>query len=472
MTQVASIKARLSAVQLALGLLLLASLACGLVARPHPENGRLMAALDELTTFRSAFKRQELEKSLLDFARAQGAQPLRAVAAEVHGRHVPALRTADTAPPLQPLATVELRSLDDVRLRSQPESSTVIGVASAKALGASIAWRLSRRQESGPFALAKIELVPASLSQAEVDLEAEVAQLRVDTLKAQAAVDSATKKVDSAEQLYETRVKWKLPWKILVKTDEARKEAHATLDANQTLLTDTQGRYEAQAKRALSLHASPSDQPVTSFAMARVTVEQGGAASVLEIPAALELRKTNVPTLRGGDFVAAHKAGLWDELKSLDADRAIAAIRSHFNWHYRYVELLGMRVGGMTVLQILPCILPFLVFIALSRMRAVRESYNPFGTTIDSALPRVGFGARVVDGVVLVLLPFVAATSAATALLFIGQVPALPVLAAVSCLLLGIYTFGKLGELQTLIEAMVRSHSNPPPREQQEASPR
>jgi hypothetical protein len=102
-------------------------------------------------------------------------------------------------------------------------------------------------------------------------------------------------------------------------------------------------------------------------------------------------------------------------------------------------------------------------------MRSVSESYNPFGTTIDSSLPRVGFRSRVVDCLVLVILPVAAAGSAAAALLFIGQVPALPVLVAIACLGLGIYAFGKLGELQSLIEAVVRSHSNPPPQEQRDA---
>jgi hypothetical protein len=78
-------------------------------------------------------------------------------------------------------------------------------------------------------------------------------------------------------------------------------------------------------------------------------------------------------------------------------------------------------------------------------------------------MPRVGFKSRVLDAVVLVILPFGAGACAAAALLMIGQVPALPVLAAVACLLLGGYAFTKLGDLQNLVEDVVRSHSNPPP---------
>ena len=465
------LKTRLTAVQWTLLLLLVCSLTCALVTRPHPENGRFMAALDEMSLFRKGFKREALEKSLLGYARAQGTQPLQALVGAIRGKRVPSVQLAKDAPPLQPLAAVELRTLEQVRERSQPQNTLAIGVAHPADLGASIAWRLARMQDQGTWTLTKVELAPAQVSQADLDLDAEVARLRIDAMNAQTAVDSATKKVESAEQLYATRVKWRLPWKVLSKTDEARKEAHATLDSHQQVLTDTVARYEDAAKRALAPRSTTTEVGPKPFALAIATFDHAGNTTQLQVPAAIELRSTSVPRLSGGDFPAAHKAELWDELKGLSPDQAVEAIRRHFNWHYHYVEVLGIRLGGMTLLQFLPCILPLLVFIVIARMRAVSESYNPFGTTIDSALPRVGFGARALDAVVLVVLPVAAAANAAVALLFIGQVPALPVISAVLCLVLGIYAFGKLGDLQGLVEAVVRSHSNPPPHEQREPSP-
>jgi hypothetical protein len=355
-------KARLSAVQLTLLLLLLAALACGVLARPHPANSRFMEALDEMSTFRDGFKRSELEKSLLDYARAQGAQPLASVVAAVRGRLVPSVQLAKGAPPLQPMAAVQLQTLADVSFRSQAQSALLIGVARPAELGASVAWRLARMPDAGSWTLAGVELAPGKVEQSDLNLEAEVARLRIEALDAQSAVDTATKKLESAEALFETRRKWKLPWKILVKSDEARKEARATLEANQSVLTDTQQRYESSAKRAQS--AKPplnTDGTPTAFAVAKVALEHNAARTTLEVPVSLELRNTPVPTLQGGAFPAAHKAGLWDELKTLDADRAIDAIRHHFNWHYRYIEVLGLHVGGMTVLQMLPCILPVLL---------------------------------------------------------------------------------------------------------------
>jgi hypothetical protein len=122
----------------------------------------------------------------------------------------------------------------------------------------------------------------------------------------------------------------------------------------------------------------------------------------------------------------------------------------------------------MTVLQFLPCLLPLLQILLLLRTRAVGAGYNPFGTTIDSALPQVGFRSRLLDALVIVILPVVAAACAASSLLLIGQVPVLPVLTAIVCLLSGFYVLGKLGELQSLVEAMVHSHSSHPPAQRPE----
>jgi hypothetical protein len=97
------------------------------------------------------------------------------------------------------------------------------------------------------------------------------------------------------------------------------------------------------------------------------------------------------------------------------------------------------------------------------RMRAAARSYNPFGTKVRGPMPRVGFWNRPLDAVIVIVLPVLAAISATASLVLVGRVPALPVLNAVVCLLLGGYAFMKLGELQTLIEEVVRSHSNRPP---------
>ena len=51
------------------------------------------------------------------------------------------------------------------------------------------------------------------------------------------------------------------------------------------------------------------------------------------------------PSLSNAAFEATRAAGLWDEVKTLDAAAAIAAVREHFNWHNRSFELGGARLN-------------------------------------------------------------------------------------------------------------------------------
>jgi hypothetical protein len=455
-------QARLSAVQQSLLWLLVAALGVAVLARPQPANRRYMRALDELAGFRADFERAAAEKSLLDYALAQGRLPLDAVraAAAVSGT---TLQVPSGAPALQPMAAVQLATLAELRAHALPPVTLEIGVPSAQAIAASLSWRLAELGKPGPFALSAIELAPAAVDQADIELEQQVLTLRQAAVSTQSAADGAAKQLTAAEQQFEARRKWKLPWKALVKFDDARKAARATLTQSESAARAAKQRYQTGLQRAQRAKPAAASQSLPApFAIARVSLLAGSEHVALELPVALARRAVVVPPLPGATFEACRAAGLWDELKGLDPERALTAIRAHFNWHYRYVEPLGVKLGGMTVLQLLPCILPLLLGLLLARVRAVGISYNPFHTKVHGSLPRVGFKNRPLDALVLVLLPAGAGACAAAALLMIGQVPVLPVLAAIASLLLGGYAFGKLGELQNLVEDVVRSHSNPP----------
>jgi hypothetical protein len=456
-------QARLSAVQSALFWLLAASLAATLLARPHPENRRYMDALEEVEAFQHGFDRERVTHSLLQVARDQAAQPLTALPSAVSGPKVPRLQIEKNAPALQPMAALELNTLADVHARAQPHGTLGIGVAELAPLGAALSWRLTRLAP-GPFTLQAVELARAEVGQADVDLEREAARLRLASLQAESGVEAATKKLEAAELTLERHRKWKLPWKVLVKSEEARRAAKTGLDQETEAARAAATQYENAAKRALSPRplTNASDLTIPSFALAQIKLTQGSGASTIAIPIAIEQRQVSIASLQGGEFAATRAAGLWDEVKNLDAAHASVAIRAHFNWHYRYVQLLGIKLGGMTVLQFVPCLLPLLLCLLVIRMRAVGGNYNPFGTTVNRALPRVGFRHRALECLVVVVLPFLAAASAAASLLLVRQVPALPVLTAIACLLLGGYAFTKLGELQSLVEDVARSHSNPP----------
>ncbi len=467
-------KARLKAVQRALWTLVLASFVLGVLAFPRGHNREYTAALDELTSFSQAFNREELEKSLLEYARAQGILQLAEVQRHVRGPLVPSLQVQVGAPPVTPLAEIHLRTLDEIVGHAKPGSTLDIGRATPQPIATAIAWRLARLNlPASQLQLTSIVLEPAQFTAADVALESEVDRLRLEALAAESEIPEASRRLTAAEDGFEARRKRRLPWKIMVKFDQARKEARVVLEQKQRTLEDARKRYEDKVRQAEATAAKPaahSGSLPSTHALARITIRDGEKALELRVPVELTILKAKLPPLAGTSFTATRDAGLWDEVKGGTAEQAAELTRSKFTWHYRYAEIAGLRVGGMTLLQILPLLLPLLLFLLLSRIRHVSGSYNPFGTTLDHKLPRVGLGSRSLELGALVLLPLAAVVLTAFALWAVSQAPVVPAVAAVAAVGLGAYAFIELGSLQALIEAVVRSHSNPPPKPGGDAS--
>jgi hypothetical protein len=455
-------EARISAAQHALLLLLVASLGVAVLARPHPENRRFTDALGELETFRADFSRSALEQSLREQAEAQRSVPLTALQKHAAGPRGVKLQVAKGAPPLRPLTLVRLATLSDVRAHAQAPSTVRTGTADVAALGSALAWRLIHSQKPGPFVLTGVELATGEVGKQDVELERDVAKLRVEQLHAQSAVGDATKKLENEERMLEARRKKRLPWKVLVKSVESTKAAKDTLDEKTRALADAQQRYESAAQRAERPRKTTNTPLIPEVAIAKVAIEQGPEQrSTLEIPVALEVQDVPVPTLRHDSFAATRDAGLWDEVKDLDAERAIDAVRGHFNWHNRGFALSGIKFSGAAVLQGVPCVLPLLLVLLLVRLRGAAGSYSPFDTKVPASLPRVGFKNRALDCLVIIILPVLAAASAAASLILVNRLPVLPMATGVLCMLIGAYALIKLGELQDLIDSVV-SNSFPP----------
>lgn len=459
-------KARLNSAQRALWALIAVSLALGALAFPRGHNSAYTAALAELSAFDEGFKQAEIERSLLAYAQAQGTVPLSDIARHAVGPGVPNVAARDKAEPVVPLAQLSLRTLAEVHARGKRGTSLPIGTIEAEPLGAAIAWRLSRTSPAESYSLVSAELEPAQLSAADVELEREVARLRLQTLTAEQATAAASQKLTEATELFEAKRQRRLPWKIMIKFEEARKQAKTDLTECQRVEKDLRRRYEAAvtravrtASRAKRLAARPG-----TFAIANVLLSSASApATTLQIPVALIVREAKLLPLAGSSFSATQDAGLWDDVKDGDAQAAIALTREKFTWHNRHAEIGGFRIGGMLVLQLLPALLPLLLLAFLSRMRHVSVSYNPFGTSVDDGLPHVGLHSRSVELLVLVIVPLIAVLLSIHALWALAELPVVPVVAGVAALGLGIYAFVELGSLQNLVEDVVRSHSSAPP---------
>src|SRR4051812_49248158 len=154
--------ARLHAVQRVMWALVVASIAVALLSFPRGNNRAYSAALDELSAFAQSFKQAELEKSLLDYARAQGTVQAVEVQRLITGPQVPKVQLSAAAKPIPPLAEIHLRTLGEVAEHARPDSTLEIGALTPAPLAAALAWRLAR-STPGParYELTNVTLEPA-----------------------------------------------------------------------------------------------------------------------------------------------------------------------------------------------------------------------------------------------------------------------------------------------------------------------
>jgi hypothetical protein len=459
---------RLSDVQKRLWWLCLGSLLLALLIRPQPENRRYVDALAELESFRASFVRKQAEAALQKQAEGRGEFSFARVQEVASSKRGPKLKLGEGLSAPRALSFVRLANLADAHAYAEAGASLPVGIADADALGQALAWRMAQVAGNGTFTLRGFELVPAQVSEDDVTRDLRVNELHRESLAAKSALDDATRKLEIAAHRVEKRQKRRAS--SLSKFVEARALAQATLNAKTEAQAAAQTRYEQAAEQASRSYKRSTQTSLPKAALARVTLE-GKTLQTFEIPVRLTHRRVSVPSLRGAEFSALRAAGLWDELSGLDAEHAADAIQSHFNWHLRSVELFGLNLSGKKLLQLLPCVLVWLLALLALHVRRAETFYSPFTTKVPSALPRIGLKRRWLELLAIVVLPLVSIVSASVSLWEVNQLPILPALSGIACLVLGYHTFVKLKDLREQALSIVRSHSYPPPAHDLSLSP-
>jgi hypothetical protein len=460
-------QARLSAVQRTLIVVTIVALTIAAIVLPAPDNADYRRALAELTSLQRRFDRTNVEAALLEHAKAQGRQPLAPLTQQISTLRPISVQVPAQAPAVEPIGALKIATLADIDRYAQPGVTLPLRVADLSTVASSLAWRLTREApKDTPITLANAQLRAAAIEPAAVELEAQIAGLQNDQQAARAAAERASAQLTSITTLYENRIKWRVSRQLRNDTYKTLLEARkAQRDADRAL-RDVDKRYEAAVAKAAPAAKGKTATINDELGVLDVDLRWAATGKHYEIPVRVKAVQAQLPPLQGVSLRQTHAAGLWDEVKDLEAAGAARTVVQRFNWHQQHIDVAGMQLGGGAVLQLMPCILPLLLLFLLGRMRAVALDYNPFRTRVRTALPRVGFRTRLLDALAIVVLPLAAAVLAVSSLMIIGQIPALPVLAAVASLVLGAYAFVKLGELQRLMEDVVRSHSVPPPEEQ------
>lgn len=458
-------KQRIEAVQRVFWWLCAGGVLVVLIGVPLGHDAEMMKVLEELRSFRAGFDERAIAATLLSHARDQGRLPLAEIAERVAGEGVP--RVVAEGPPVEPRASVDLATLGSVHALALPGAKLEIALPDRELIALSLGWRLARATRTAApdtrWVLRRVAFETGAASDADVAREREAEAARVARLAAERAAEEAARAHSAAEELVEARRKWRAPWKAQMKAMQARDEALAARDARAAERDAARARDEelaraAQGFRAAAAHAASAHGVVT----ATLDGAADGRALTLLLPVPLVRRWASVGQLRGADFPAARASSLWDELAGSSVEAGIATVMRRFSWHYNHVVYAGAKFGGTTALQIAPALFVVLLGFFLRRTRGVAQSYNPFDVPHGAVLPAVGFGARPLDLVPLLVLPIVGSALCAWSLVQLGEIVVVPVLSGIFSIALGSWAFQSLGALARLREEVTRTHSRVP----------
>jgi hypothetical protein len=468
------VKQRIEAVQRVYWAVLGLALVVIVLGLPLGNDAETMAVLDELTAFGSAFEgnRPAIEQSLLKHAKGTGAVALADVDAALGRDGLPKIAVDKAAPPIEPLAAIDLSTLSKIQTLSEQSASLTIGGARAQELGGALSWRIARAVagSNDPLTLGAITLTLKAVQKDDVERELEAAKTRLQLRDAEKTLAQKQAAHTRLAELYEQRRKWKATWKVLQRTAEERDEAKAAMDTAQKDRDALASRYEQLAKDADAAVAKA--QPSKSFGAAgdkhyvvahATLTSRAGKAIELDVAAPVDVRSVPVPRITGAELPITRATPLWREIEGGTSAAAIERINEEFSWHYAYFQAGPIKIGGMTLIQFAPLVFLPLLWVLIRRSRRVASGYNPFDRDAG-VLPRVGLGSAL-NIVVLIVLPFAGAVLCCVSLVQLRQVPMVPMLCAAGILWLGITAHLSLRDLVDLRDAVRQSHSAPPPAE-------
>jgi hypothetical protein len=461
--------------------LLLGSALITVVAIPRGKDRELVRALQELRFFRAGFNQKALENSLYSHASARYRVPVRSITSLITGENAPTVSASRDAPAIDPWAKIDLSTLGSIYMMGKSDASVRLGLIKPGELAAGIEWRLIQRKEEQSYQLVSVRLDEGNALPEDVALEQRVVSSRHAAVQAKEALKTALDTAAKANDTFEKWRKWKAPWKVLQKALDARKKAQAEAEDAQRVFDQNRSQYYALAKQAQQFpqrdragkaatkvaKTNSSREGDYAIAVAAIKASPSGASFDLRVPVALESRVTDIPHLTGCDFYATRAAKLWPVVSRQSVQKAIASVEKRFSWRYRYLNMGSIKIGGMTLLQLAPLVLLGLLLRLLVLIRKARSSYNPFGAKIDwTALPAVGLKFTVVNFAAIVLMPLIACIMCIVSLVWIDELPVVPILSFCGALALGIYAYGSFDELRHMRDEVTRSHSVRPPAEE------
>lgn len=463
-------KARLLAVQRALLMVLVTACVVAGLSVPRAGDRELSAALSELHQFEAEFVRSDAERTLRDRAAASRALPLSELKQALEAELSPKLEIRAAESTLPSLATVKLANLGDVSRFAKPGAQVAVASPDVAQIARALAFRLKRLKARGTLTLESAQLVVSDVSVDQIQREQAISALEEESARATTAVQRAGLKLERATQRLEARRKRRA--RSVAEYQELYTAAKESFDQKAARDVDLSTRFARELAlvegfRALGQANASELSVLPERAAVRVRVALSSATRTFDLPVSLNHASVQVAPLTfanaGRGFAAVRATAMWPQLAELEAAPAASRLRSKLHWQFKQLPVAGFHVSGAHVLHVLPCLLVIALAYLLRTMRRAAVAHSPFTARAITSLPRVGLRYRLLELLVVVLLPLVAIACAALSLWMLGQLPIVPAVAAVACAVLGSDAFMKLQDLRDLSVSIMQYHSYPPP---------
>ncbi len=438
------------------------------LAIPWPNDAKTSKALQEIRAFSARFDSKQKKQALIQEADQKANPTLAQIAEQTLGPGVDMLNAPKTRIRLATVIGFNLTSLYAVRMMSEPNASLKIEGPTIKEIADSLRWRLARMGNSRGYRLVSLKWSKGGASKADFELERRVEVSRQAALKARRAYLRAVNTRDAREKVVKSRLKRRASRKRIRKARREYIESKKEVFERRTVLDETRTLYQELAGSAGAFAPNPnarSKSKDAQFAVVTASIEKQRRknTSELSFPVSIRISKVPVTPLTVAPFNATKAAGLWPSVKFVSFKKAIQIGEANFSWHNKGIDLSSMRLGGPTLLYVLPVILAASLFIFALRCRNPRAGYNPFMPE-KSDLPKVGLGFRFLDFVVVVVLPLVASLLCGWSLAGIRGNVVISLVVGTIAVSIAAWCYKELATLNNLNEDIRRTSIRPPAR--------
>jgi len=436
-----------------------------LLAIPSPNDAKTSEALGEIRAFRASFDPNQKKQTFIQEAVQKSNPTLAQIAERTLGTGVDKVSGPKNRVRIAKVVDFGLDSLFAVQMLSGPDASVQVEGPPAKEIAESLRWRLARMGSSNGYKLSSLKWTKGGASKADFELESRVEGSRQAAIKARRAYLRAVNTRDTREKVLKSRLKRRASRKRIGKARREYVESKSEVFERRSALDETRTYYQKLAELAEAF--TPNTRATSKgnnakFAVVTASIEKLGrkTTSELSFPVSIRIKKIPVTPLSVAPFKATKAAGLWPAIKFLSFEKATRTVEANFSWHNKGIELSSTRLGGPTLLYILPLVLAVSLLIFAFRCRKPRAGYNPFMPE-KSDLPKVGFGIGYLDFAVVVVLPLVASILCGWSLAGIDGNLAISIFFGAIAIGVAVWCYKEMATLNNLNEDIRRTSIRP-----------